>query len=236
MSIQAARTTPTVAGALAVQATSQALVLRPMTTVDLELVARWHADHFPGGFAARLGERYLQAWYRRFLSGPHATAWCADDADGGLAGYIVGTVDEQQHHADLSVALRLRLATIGATSLASRPRLWPRFVAVRVPWHGRRMVNRLRRQPSARKPGGELHYLVTAPTCREQGVGSLLHDQFVAIATAAGATQLQLVTLADNFSAQQFYERRGWTTAARKHTLDGIALEAYELQVQGLQP
>ena len=87
--------------------------LRGMHVDDLEFVIAQHMSHFPAGFFAKLGSRFLREYYRSFLTGPCATSLVAEQ-DGQQVGYLAGTVDPVEHR-------RHVLTRHGRAGLASTP-------------------------------------------------------------------------------------------------------------------
>ena len=57
---------------------------------------------------------------------------------------------------------------------------------------------------------GYLRTLCVLPTHWRSGLGSALHDHALARLRAMNVAEAKLWTLADNMSAREFYERRGW--------------------------
>ena len=101
--------------------------LRLMTRDDLGIVAHWHIAHFPDGFYARLGERFLASHYLSYLDSPHAVAFVAR-ADGRLVSFLVGSIDDARHRRLIARRRGFALLTSGAAALAARPHLWRDFL------------------------------------------------------------------------------------------------------------
>lgn len=208
--------------------------LRLMTRDDLGTVARWHIAHFPDGFYARLGERFLAAHYLGYLDNPHAVAFVARE-DGELVSFLVGSTDDVRHRRLTARRRGFALLTSGAAALASRPHLWRDFLLHRSHWYLRRAVSGLRRHaaPIQGAPHfGELAYVVTSPDARRHGAASTLTASYLTAARLTGATHAFLVTPADNENARAFYEKRGWIADGFRRTRDGAPLAAYRLDLQ----
>ncbi len=208
--------------------------LRLMTQDDVEAVARWHIAHFPDGFYARLGERFLASHYLGYLDSPHAVAFVAQE-DGELVSFLVGSIDDVRHRRSVARRRGFALLTSGAAALAARPHLWRDFLLRRSHWYLRRAVSGLRRHavPVQDAPQfGELAYVVTSPEARRHGVGSALTASYLTAARLAGARHAFLVTPADNENARRFYEKRGWVADGFRRTRDGAPLAAYRLDLE----
>jgi ribosomal protein S18 acetylase RimI-like enzyme len=200
-----------------------------MVRQDLREVARLHRQHFPDGYYARLGEGFLVAHYRGYLDSPHAVAYVV--ASGGqVQAYLVGTVDEVAHRLHQAQSRRLARAAAGITALGARPNLWGDFLAVRSHWYARRALSGLRRTSPAdpnQRPFGELAYVITRSTARNQGIGAHLVGSYLTAARTAGGSHAFLVTLVDNGVARHFYQKRGWVPDGMRRSRDGAVLAAY---------
>lgn len=220
--------------------------VRTMTRRDLRAVAALHRTHLPVGFFPRLGERFLRAYHRSYLDGPHAVALVAE-ADGTTVGFVVGSTRVHEHGAWTVRNRGLRLALAGGTALLLRPpELWT-FLTTRAGRYVRGIARRLR--PRTTPTGADASTASTAtPTsttadtstaapaspavlvhvavddgARGLGLGAALVEAFVLACGAAGAVEVQLVTDADS-PAVGFYERLGWTSAGARPAADGRAV------------
>lgn len=203
--------------------------VRDMARGDLRQVARLHRQHFPDGYYARLGERFLVAHYRGFLESPHAVAFVVDH-DEEVQAFLVGTVDEVGHRRYLAQHRQLQLVTAGTVALGARPALWWDFVRVRSHWYARRALSRFREGTSTgldHGTFGELAYVITRPPARNRGIGAHLVESYLAATRTSGASHAFLVTRAGNTVARPFYEKRGWMADGQRRTRDGAALAAY---------
>lgn len=208
------------------------LVLRRMGLQDLPFAVEAHLQHFPDGFFARLGRRFLTRYYRTYLDGPLACAVVAEDV-GGPVGYLAGVLDPPRHRKLLLQHHGPALATAAIAGMIRRPLVALTFARTRV----RRYFMALKRarsmtaEGSAQSPGSAVlaHVVVTEPQ-RCQGIGSHLVEEFLSQARSAGCTRACLVTMAGSAGAGGFYERRGWRLAP--HTsgqADGRPLLQYEI-------
>ena len=207
-----------------------------MDRADLRAVARWHIDHFPDGFYARLGERFLASHYRGYLDSPHAVAFAAC-IDGELVSYLVGSLDDVRHRRLMARRRGLALLFSGAAALSARPTLWPDFLLRRSHWYARRAVSGIRRHTRplhGASQFGELAYVVTSAETRCHGIGSALTAAYLSAARLAGANYAFLVTPADNENTRLFYEKRGWVADGFRRTRDGAPLAAYRLDLTAI--
>ncbi|ALV33112.1 GNAT family N-acetyltransferase [Streptomyces sp. CdTB01] len=203
---------------------------------DLPFVVAEHLRHFPDGFFARLGPRFLTAYTRTYLTGADASAYTAE-ADGQPVGFLVGATDPVAHrrHAihDHGRGLLLR----GLGSLCLRPRLALHFTRTRLMRYCRRLMpNRAAPQaPAAAAPGAAavLAHVVVAEHARCHGIGAALIARFVEDAAAAGCARVTLVTAAEG-GAGPYYERHGWLPRGETRTPDGRHLLTYDFPLNGL--
>lgn len=211
-------------------------VVRSMTTDDAAWAAEVHAEALPHGFFARLGRRFLAAYYESFVDSPHAVAFVAD-SPGGPAGMLVGTLRNSAHYSWVLRRHGPRLVGRGLTALLASPRVMLLFLRTRMAWYcggllrfARRAVAAMFRSapPSAtaRQPAVLTHVAVD-PQARRSGAGGALVAAFTQAASAAGCREAVLVTLAGPAGAGPFYRRLGWTLRDRHDDHDGRLLECY---------
>jgi ribosomal protein S18 acetylase RimI-like enzyme len=203
--------------------------VRAMGPQDLVGVARMHLEHFPDGYYARLGERFLVTHYRGYLESPHAVAYVVDRG-GVLQAYLVGTLDGVAHQRHVAQSRRLARAGAGVSALGARPHLWWDFITLRSHRYVRRAMSGLRRTGPAdpsQRPFGELAYVITRRSARNRGIGAHLVGSYLGAARTAGCSHACLVTLVDNGVARRFYQKRGWAANGLRRSLDGAALAAY---------
>lgn len=205
--------------------------LRPLLEDDLGFVVEQHLRCFPHGFFARLGPRFLQEYYRAFLTGDTGLAILAEEA-GRPVGYLVGVTDPVAHREHVVRRHGRGLALRGAVLLAARPRLCATFVRTRAA----RYLKRLLARGSVRTGGGPtggaapavLTHVAVVETAQGKGIGSVLCDWFEDELTTRGCERVALVTAADGEGAGRFYERRGWRRTGEHATPDGFRLSSYE--------
>jgi GNAT superfamily N-acetyltransferase len=212
-------------------------VVRPMTAADAVWAGGLHANALPHGFFARLGQRFLTAYYQTFVDSPYAVARVAEGPQ-GPAGMVVGTVRNSAHY---SWVLRRRggvLVSRGLVALLRRPSAMSLFLRTRLGWYSRAMLRFARRglvrpftQPPPRSSAptqpAVLAHIAVAEDARGTGAGAALVAVFVDAAKAAGCGEAVLVTLAGPAGAGRFYRRLGWTLRERHDDRDGRLLECY---------
>lgn len=200
-----------------------ALVIRPMRHADLPLVAALHTRRLPHGFFAALGIGFLQRYHESFLASPYALAHVATE-DEQLFGFVTGTHHHAGHYRWVIRHRGIRLATAGIAALIRRPRLWLPFVRQRLRRYVRGLGRQLRRQTTVgpRRRGapprnertdidlGVLTHLAVAISTQGRGVGRQLAAAFLQGCTAAGTSEIRLVTKAAG-GARGFYRHLGWT-------------------------
>lgn len=203
--------------------------VRPLQRDDLPFCAQLHLDALPHGFFARLGPRFLRAYYASFLESPHAVALLAA-VRGHPAGFLVGIVDPPLHR---RWVLRHRggwLAVLGATALAIRPSVAIQFLRTRVARYIRTW--RRHRPVDAPVPAGGmapavLSHVAVLPGARGSGLGAQLVRSFEQAAGRAGAPRAVLTTLAGAGGASDFYVRRGWRRTHTHTTPEGQHMEEW---------
>ncbi|WP_106432594.1 GNAT family N-acetyltransferase [Streptomyces zinciresistens] len=207
---------------------------------DLPFVVAEHLGHFPDGFFARLGPRFLAAYTRTYLSGPDARAYTAE-IGGQPVGFLVGVTDPAAHrrHVLRDHGRGLLLRALG--SLSVRPRLALHFLRTRLVRYCRKLIpNRAARRapaagPAAAPPGvtAVLAHVVVAEHARSRGIGAALIARFVEDAAEAGCARVTLVTAAEG-GAGAYYEWLGWLRQGETHTPDGRHLLTYDFPLNGL--
>lgn len=199
---------------------------------DLDFCAQLHTQALPHGFFASLGPGFMRAYYRTFLTSPHATALVASTR-GHRMGFVVGVLHAKGHaqwvmrHHGAGLALR------GVAALAVRPRLAVRFVRSRV---GRYAATwRRHRKPESQQAAtprpdstpAVLSHMAVVPGARGTGIGSELVRSFEATASEAGARGAILTTLAGTEGSGSFYAGLGWDRRRSRANLDGAPTEEW---------
>lgn len=214
---------------------SPALRVRRMGLQDLPFIVGAHLEHFPEGFFARLGERFLTRYYRTFLDGPLATALVAE-VDGDVSGYLAGVLDGPEHRRLLLRYHGPSLLLAGVAGMLRRPSTGVSFIATRMrryltALNRHRKTRSLPRQSSPQRPAVLSHVVVTK-SLRCRGIGTVLVDRFLLEAREASCTQARLVTVAGARGAGSFYQRRGWRREPGFAEADGRLLERYRYDLE----
>jgi ribosomal protein S18 acetylase RimI-like enzyme len=209
---------------------------RPMHSADLAFVVEQHRYHFPDGFFARLGPRFLGEYYRAFLTGAHARTTLAE-VDGEPAGYLVGVTDPSAHRDHVVRRHGRSLVLRAAAAMLTHPSLAVCFVRTRLGLYTRKLLRRRSAgtpgaAPSASAcPTAVLTHVAIAPEAQSRGIGSELIRRFDDEVAAAGCERLTLVTASGDDGAGPYYRRRGWTALGERCTPDGLWLTTYERPV-----
>jgi ribosomal protein S18 acetylase RimI-like enzyme len=211
------------------------IVVRSMNVGDLSAAARLHANLLPHGFFPRLGQRFLRAYYRTFLSSPHGIGLVACLA-GQPVGVLVGTAHNAAHYRWVIQHHGVSLAWLGGLAMLVRPTVAGWFVRTRLRRYARRLLRLPLRPVPTRRDGGAgdppgdpavlTHVMVTADAQR-QGVGAALVDRFAVAARTAGASRAMLVTFAGQAGAGSFYKRLGWEHLEDRRGRDGWQLSVF---------
>ena len=204
-------------------ARSSALVgleIREAQARDLAWIAGLHALRLPHGFFVRLGLQYLRAYHRSFIVSPHGVALVAE-REGQRVGFVVGAASASAHRRFVLRKLGVRLAIVGAASLAVRPAVAAEFLRTRLFRYVRSIARAFDRStPHATDSAATsvecavLAHVAVDPDIERAGAGGALVDAFTDAVAKAGAGRVELVTLADERGAAEFYERLGWSSAA----------------------
>lgn len=214
---------------------------------ELHATGRLHERWLPSGFFARLGRRFLRTYHATFRSSPAGIALVAD---GGTqpVGFLVGTLDNEQHYHWVARHRAVPLAVVGVRSLLADRELLLQFLRTRLGRYSRSIRRRIRRRPvtaaahfvpatgslqdESSGPVAVLTHVAVAPAARGTGTGRRLVETFVDHARAAGAREVRLVTPVAT-DAPSFYRRLGWHTAGRRLASDGTLVEEFRLPLQG---
>jgi GNAT superfamily N-acetyltransferase len=217
---------------------SELAVVRRMTAADARWAAALHQRALSHGFFARLGRRFLAAYYESFVVSPFAVAFIAETSE-GPAGMLVGTVRNRAHYSWVMRNRRRRLLWAGIRALLFSPPALMFFLRTRVGWYTggvlrfsrRAFLRRVRRPGPAgvvRRGPAVLTHVAVASDARGTGAGSALVRVFEDAARGAECDEALLVTLAGPAGAGQFYRRLGWTLHDRHTDHDGRLLECYQ--------
>lgn len=208
--------------------------VRVMELRDVPAVARLHTRNLPAGFFVELGDRFLERYYRTFLTSPAAVALIAEVQD-RPAGFLVGSLDEEVHHYHMLRLERWRLARAGMFSLMFRPELTLRFIRTRA----RRYVRGVRRSGAPPEEAGNrrvrtgmLSHVAVEESMRRNGVGAILVERFAAVTRLHGTQRLRLYTGCDNEPAKRFYKRMGWRPGAEESDMDGKLWTPFTLELE----
>lgn len=207
--------------------------VRPMTSEDLAFVAEQHRHHFPNGFFARLGHRFMVEYYAAFLSSPVAPGWVAVRGDQPV-GFLVGTIDPARHRQHVLRRHGRRLALLAALALLINPVLALLFVRTRARVYAAKLVvgRGNREQPGeAGNPGNVvavLNHVAVTPEAQGAGLGTILVHRFVEEARRTECAGVVLVTASEG-DAVGFYSHLGWIETGRRTTVDGLRLTTFEL-------
>ena len=213
------------------------VVVRRVRSEDLPFLVDLHQQHFPEGFFARLGDRFLAEYYASFLTDPASCALIAESA-GRRVGYLVGAPLPHRHRQHAVGRHGRRLILLGLAALARHPGLAFAFLRTRSRRYARAFVRYRRRSATGPRPATRsavLHHLVVLPESQGRGVGSLLIQQFELAARSAGCDRLLLVTRSDG-PAPVFYRRTGWTSLREHRTDEGTRLTTFSRTLGGARP
>ena len=207
---------------------------RRMTASDLPFVVDEHLHHFPDGFFARLGRRFLAEYYRAFLTGSSVSATIAE-VGGQPVGYLVGVSDPVAHREHVVRRHGRSLVLKALTAMLLHPALGLLFLRTRMGLYARKLLCRGSKPhvaPVAEPvPTAVLTHVAITPSAQSNGIGSELISRFDDEVAGTGCEQLTLVTASGVDGAGPYYERRGWTPCGERRTPDGLWLTTYQRPV-----
>jgi GNAT superfamily N-acetyltransferase len=208
---------------------------RRMAASDLPFVVDQHLHHFPDGFFARLGPRFLGEYYRAFLTGSSVSATIAE-TDGRPVGYLVGVSDPLAHREHVVRRHGRSLVLKAVAEMLLHPSLGLLFLRTRLRLYARKLVRRGSKpdpmaDAAAPVPTAVLTHVAITPDAQSNGIGSELIRRFDDEVAATGCEQLTLVTASGVDGAGPYYEHRGWTPCGERRTPDGLWLTTYQRPV-----
>ncbi|WP_238431546.1 GNAT family N-acetyltransferase [Streptomyces cavernae] len=214
------------------------LRIRVMEPDDLPFVVAEQRRHFPDGFFARLGPRFLTAYNRTYLTAPGARSYTAESG-GQPVGFLIGGTDPAAHRRHVLRRHGRGLLFRALGSLCLRPRLMLHFVRTRLARYCRKLIpNRAALSAPTAGHVGEtavLDYVAVVEHARSRGAGAALIAQFVRDAAEAGCARVTLVTAAEG-GAGPYYERLGWQRRGEISTPEGRRLLAYDFALNTGRP
>lgn len=195
------------------------ILVRIAQRSDAQAMARLHVNEFPLSLYARMGERFMTALYKQWMSAQGSFATVAM-GDRSLAGFAVGT-----HRTYACRPRDLVFSTfIGIPALAMRPHLWKRAAL-----HYARIIRRKLRG-GLRHGDSELTFIAVNPEHRQRGIGSELLEAFEKHARECGLGRCTLVTEETNEVGRIFYAHRGWREVNSTRSADGRPLVRLEME------
>lgn len=208
--------------------------IRQLRPDDLPFVVEQHLHHFPSGFFARLGPRFLTEYYRSFLTSEHACTLIASKGQVRV-GFLVGAVVPRLHRSHVLRQHRSGLVRRAIVALLMRPRLLSHFLRTRARRYARKLlVEGVRPVPSVAPatPAAVLAHLAVPPEHQGRGVGSILIEHFERACAVAGRQQIVLVTEAGG-PGDAYYRCHDWLLVGEHTTPDGLLLKTFARKVAG---
>ncbi|UJA19221.1 GNAT family N-acetyltransferase [Thermoleophilia bacterium SCSIO 60948] len=198
--------------------------LRRATLVDVDFMARTHAETLPRAFFVSLGQRFMRRYYATFIDSPYAEALVAAIAD-HRAGMVVGVLDPPLHARWVARNRGMSLALSALAALAVRPSAVSTFLRTRArryagAWRRYRDSAQTQATDDATRPA-VLSHVAVSTGARHRGVGQSLVSGFEASAWHYGADWITLTTLSGSDGASDFYDLLGWRCRGPVRTFDG---------------
>lgn len=191
--------------------------IRPLSTTDLDAVARVHISAFPHTLLSTLGPGAVRRYYHWQLVGPHDVVALGAERGGTLVGFCFGG----RFRGAMRGFVRRHFVYLAARMLVT-PRAWGhRDVVSRA-----RLVRvALRRAPVPKPPDEPLRprpfsvlSIAVDPRTQRTGAGRALLAESSRIALSKGYGSLALTVDPQNRAAVVFYEREGWSPAGSPWT------------------
>jgi ribosomal protein S18 acetylase RimI-like enzyme len=188
-------------------------IIRELSPVDLDAVAKVHCAAFPGSAITALGPQVARRYYAWLLLGPHDAVAIGAESDSQLAGFCFGGIFRgsmagflQRNRALLFRKLLLRPWLLGNELIRSRIRMGLKS-----------LLRRRRRGVPSGLPGCAPSFgilsIAVDPRRQGKGAGKSLIAYCEASARQRGFEQMHLTVEPENRQAIAFYERLGWQRA-----------------------
>lgn len=199
------------------------LVVRNLSSSDIEAVVDVHLAAFEGFFLTLLGRRFLRAYYQSILDFNQLSFVAV--ADGNVVGFVTGIENGSgfYRHALIRRGFAFIFAAVPA-ALSNPRRVLPRLLSA------------LGKRPSggnaASRNAASLTSIAVAPSCAHKGVGHALMDAFKRDAIRRGLARIFLETdAAEGNSAVSFYRREGFTIYRTYTTAQGRVLHEFSIDL-----
>jgi ribosomal protein S18 acetylase RimI-like enzyme len=178
-----------------------------MTADDVQPVVRLHRAAFEGYMNTLLGTRYLEAFFRWWITDPRSVALVVEADGGKILGYVVGGP------AGGRGALTRTLAVPALVGFVRRPGLLlQRRVLEAIGGRVRHFVPGRRNASGSTGTGTfSLIGIGVSPPAEGMGVGRVLISQFERQARMLGAQSVRLTVHSGNAGARRLYEGAGWS-------------------------
>lgn len=205
--------------------------VRLMRPDELGFAATQHLRHFPDGFFARLGQHFLEEYYRAFLTSPHARLLVAEDRHGPV-GYLAGILRPDAHRAHILAQHRWTLIFRAAGSLTRHPSLLFHFLRTRSRIYAQKLMRQERPAATARSEStpAVLAHIVVDPSRQCQGIGRQLMFALTTAAREAGCARMVLVT-EQGAASEEYYRHLQWVEDGTHHTRDGKAVTTFHKNI-----
>ena len=198
----------------------------PATEKEITDIVAVHLTAFPDFFMTLLGERFLSRFYGAVLR-DSSTLSFVGYMNGGVAGFVVGTVQPQQFFLRLLLQQGVGFCFDALGALLRRP--W--FV-------GRRLLRGLTYRGEAPQQMHSNSALVSSiavlPSASGTGLATALLNAFCEAAGRRGSSSVYLLTdRDDNPGANRFYLKAGFTLEAEVVRSGCRAMNRYIRELHG---
>jgi ribosomal protein S18 acetylase RimI-like enzyme len=209
--------------------TERRFTIRAAVHDDLRSMPALHQAAFPDSLATYLGDGYLRAYYRWFVTSPESITYIAQAESGDIVGFAAGAENGKRYYAELYGERRKELMRTAFIGLLTHPqalirlgRMFPvakDIISRRLP--GRRRTTTTNAPTSPITSGINASYisLTVLPDWRKGGIGQALTSSIIEEARRRGCPVITLSVRRDNDKAIRIWERTGWTRQSEKDHL-----------------
>lgn len=214
-----------------------AYVIVPLTSQDIDAVARVHVASFGDSFLATMGVPFLRHYFRAFLDDPQGCGWiCRQRWSGEVVGFVCGS-ENVTHHYRVFLYRRFLPALPAIVARVVRDPHLAASVLRRIWRVGRllvaaRMTTDRPSTPGPALPPASLMTIGVHPDHRRHGTGEMLVRAFTSEMSLRGVRKVKLGVRGDNFAARRLYERLGWRPV-RSSSANGHENWMYVREIHG---
>ena len=175
--------------------------IKPATLADYKIMANIHAMAFDDFFLSSLGIEFLRTIYKTSLKSSETVAFCAENEEQEIVGFIKGCTHSKGFHKRLFINNFFEFLYHGMILIFTKPKSILR------------LAKNLDKNKNALDDGNyaELLSIAVLPTNKGQGVGKALVKVFEEEIKKRGCKKISLTTdYTDNQDVLSFYKNTGY--------------------------